>query len=50
MADSHFGVTVAMVNNKVRENPLVDIAGKSRGVPTDCDMLNVARSMGIGLG
>ena len=50
VADSHFGVTVAMVNNKVRENPLVDIAGKSRGVPTDCDMLNVARSMGIGLG
>ena len=31
-------------------NPLADIAGKTRGVPDDCDMLNVARSMGISLG
>jgi len=43
-------VTVAMVNNHVTANPLVDIAGKTRGVPDDCDMLNVARSMGISLG
>ena len=45
-----YGVTVAMVNNHVTANPLVDIAGKTRGVPDDCDMLNVARSMGISLG
>ena len=50
VADDHFGVTVAMVNNHVTANPLVDIAGKTRGVPDDCDMLNVARSMGISLG
>ena len=49
-ADDHFGVTVAMVNNHVTANPLVDIAGKTRGVPDACDMLNVARSMGISLG
>lgn len=50
VGDEHYGVTVAMVNNRVTANPLADIAGKSRGVPDDCDMLNVARSMGISLG
>ena len=50
VADEHYGVTVAMVNNRVVANPLADIAGKTRGVPDDCDMLNVARSMGISLG
>lgn len=50
VADDHYGVTVAMVNRTVQANPLVDIAGKTRGVPDNCDMLNVARSMGISLG
>ena len=50
VADEHYGVTVAMVNRHVTSNPLIDIAGKTRGVPDDCDMLNVARSMGISLG
>ena len=45
-----YGVTVAMVNRHVTANPLADIAGKTRGVPGDCDMLNVARAMGISLG
>lgn len=50
VADEHYGVTVAMVNRHVTANPLADIAGKTRGVPGDCDMLNVARAMGICLG
>ena len=50
VADEHYGVTVAMVNRSVTANPLVDVAGKTRGVPDDCAMLNVARSMGISLG
>ena len=50
VADEHYGVTVAMVNRHVTANPLADIAGKTRGVPGDCDMLNVARAMGISLG
>ncbi len=50
VADEHYGVTVAMVNGNVTANPLMDIAGKTRGVPDDCAMLNVARSMGISLG
>ena len=50
VADDHYGVTVAKVNSRVVANPLSEIAGKTRGVPDDCDMLNVARSMGISLG
>lgn len=50
VADGHFGVTVARINNVVTANPLADVAGKTRGVPTDCAMLDVARSMGICLG
>lgn len=46
----HYGVTVAMKNNIVTENPLKDIAGKTRHVPESCDMLTVARRMGISLG
>ena len=45
-----FGVTVAMVNNHVTENRLEDIAGKTRNVPESCDLLGVARRMGICLG
>ena len=50
VADEHYGVTVAMVSRNVTANPLIDIAGKTRNVPDDCAMLNVARSMGISLG
>ena len=46
----HYGVTVAMVNRHVTENKLADIAGKTRQVPENADMLNVARRMGISLG
>ena len=45
-----YGVTVAMVNNRVVENRLEDIAGKSRNIPESCDLLTVARRMGISLG
>ena len=45
-----YGVTVAMQNNLVVENNLEDIAGKSRLVPQDHGMLEVARRMGISLG
>ena len=45
-----YGVTVAMVNRHVTENRLADIAGKTRNVPENCDLLTVARRMGISLG
>lgn len=46
----HYGVAVAMKNSIVTENALQDIAGKSKLVPEACDMLTVARRMGISLG
>ena len=45
-----YGVTVAMVNGRVVENRLEDVAGKSRNIPESCDLLTVARRMGISLG
>jgi len=45
-----YGVTVAMVNRHVTQNRLADIAGKTRNVPENCDLLTVARRMGISLG
>ncbi len=45
-----YGVTVAMVNGHVTENRLEDIAGKTRNVPEGCELLTVARRMGISLG
>ena len=50
VAHEHYGVTVAMVNGHVTENPLEEIAGKSRLVPDGHGMLEVARSMGVCLG
>lgn len=46
----HYGVAVAMKNNIVTENPLKEVAGKTKFVPETCDMLTVARRMGICLG
>ncbi len=46
----HYGVAVAMKNNIVTENPLKAVAGKTKLVPETCDMLTVARRMGISLG
>lgn len=45
-----YGVAVAMKNNIVTTNPLKEIAGKTKLVPETCDMLTVARRMGICLG
>lgn len=44
----HYGVAVA-ANNIVTENVLKDIAGKTSWCKT-CDMLTVARRMGVSLG
>ena len=45
-----YGVTVAMVNGRVTQNRLADIAGKTRNVPEGCELLTVARRMGVNLG
>ena len=50
MVFERYGVTVAMLNGHVTENRLADIAGKTRNVPDNCELLTVARRMGISMG
>ena len=39
-----------MLNGHVTANRLADIAGKARNVPDSCELLTVARRMGISMG
>lgn len=48
--DGDYGKTVAMKDNHVVANPLSEVAGKTKLVPVDCDMISTARCMGIGFG
>lgn len=45
-----FGVTVALVGNTITHNALKDIAGIAKLVPTDDQMIKVARSIGVSFG
>lgn len=45
-----YGVTVALVGNKITHNKLSDIAGKPKLVPADHQMIQVARSIGLSMG
>lgn len=45
-----YGVTVAMVNNRITHNALPEVAGLTKFVPTDHQMIGVARSMGVSFG
>lgn len=48
--NDQYGVTVAMRNNVVVSNPLSEVAGKTKLVTEDCDLISVARRMGLSLG
>ncbi len=48
--DGIYGMSVAMIGNEVGHNPLSEVAGKTKFVPVDHQMIGVARSMGIGFG
>ena len=45
-----YGVTVAMVGNRITQNRLEDIAGKAKLVSPEDQMVQVARSIGISFG
>ena len=45
-----FGFTVAMVDGKITENPLGDVAMKTKFVPEDSKMVKTARDIGISFG
>lgn len=48
--DGVFGVSVALVGNTITHNPLSEIAGVPKLVPTDHQMVQIARNIGISFG
>ncbi len=45
-----YGTTVALVNNSVQANPLAEVAGKAKLVPSDHELVRIAKSIGIKFG
>lgn len=50
ISKKEFGYTVAMSGGKVVANPLSEVAGKTKLVPKDDEMVQVAKDMGISFG
>ncbi len=50
IANETYGVTVAINAHRVTHNLLKDVAGKTKFVTPDCQMVQVARNMGISFG
>jgi len=50
IAKETYGVSVAMTEHHVSHNPLSEVAGKTKFVTPDCQMVEVAKNMGICLG
>jgi 6-phosphofructokinase 1 len=48
--DGDFGVTVALVGGKITENKLSDIAGKTKFVSADNEVVKTAKRLGISFG
>jgi 6-phosphofructokinase 1 len=46
----NFGRTVAVNGGKVSSNKLSDVAGKTKTIPLDAELLSVGRDIGIGYG
>jgi 6-phosphofructokinase 1 len=48
--EGKYGTTVAVRDNKITYNKLSDIAGKTKFISNNHQMVNIARAMGISLG
>lgn len=48
--DGKFGVSVAVVNGNITYNALTEIAGKTKYVPNDSQIIKAARDIGISFG
>jgi len=48
--EEKYGYTVALVNEDVTENKLIDIAGKPKLVPADHQLILTAKDVGISFG
>lgn len=50
IAQNKFGYAVAKIGDKISENKLSDVAGKTKFVPTDDQMVKTAKDIGISFG
>ena len=50
IADENYGRAVAMIDSRVGSNLLKDVAGKTKFVPQDDQMVLAARALGISFG
>lgn len=50
IAQNKFGYAVAKIGDKISENKLSDVAGKTKFVPADDQMVNTAKDIGISFG
>ena len=48
--EGNFGKTVAIINNQITYNRLSDVAGKTKYVDEDNQMIKIGRSIGISFG
>ena len=48
--DENYGNTVAMIKGKVGHNPLSEVAGKTKFVPVDCEIIKTAKMTGASFG
>ena len=46
----HYGVMCAVVNGHIEPVPLEDVAGKLKKVPVDCELIRMAREIGMAFG
>lgn len=50
IAQNKFGYAVAKIGDKISENKLSDVAGKTKFVPSDDQMVKTAKDIGISFG
>ena len=48
--DENYGNTVAMIDGKVGHNPLTEVAGKTKFVPVDSEIIKTAKMTGASFG
>ena len=48
--EGNYGQAVAMIGSTVGHNPLSEVAGKTKFVPEDNQIVNDARAMGLSFG
>jgi 6-phosphofructokinase len=50
ISEKKYGNMVALQDNRIVPVPLCEVAGKLKGVPADCDIIQTARDIGIHFG